>query len=111
MPHPIHHLHKRKRVHKKKEPYPHPQPFKRWLDHFIYIIGCLGPLFGGVQAYKIWDGKDAAGISLVTYAFLLFNDVVWFVYGAVHKEKPIMLMYALWFIVNSFVVCGTLLYG
>ena len=39
----IHHYHKRKRVHKKLEKYPHPDKFKRFFDKLIYFIGVFGP--------------------------------------------------------------------
>jgi hypothetical protein len=36
---------------------------------------------------------------------------LWFTYGLVHREKPIIIMYSLWFISNSLIFIGVLLYG
>lgn len=106
MPEPLHHLHKRKRIHKKKEPYPHPRLLQRSIDHLIYGIGVLAPIMASFQAVKIWSEQTADGVSLVTFAFNMIANVFWFVYGMVHKEKPIILMYTLFFIVNCVIVAG-----
>jgi uncharacterized protein with PQ loop repeat len=111
MPTPLHHIHKRKRINEKHEQYPHPHDFKRFMDRAVYVVGIIGPLMGSLQAYKIWHERTAAGISLPTFSFAIFNDVVWFIYGAIHKEKPIMVMYTLWFVINILIVIGTLLYN
>ena len=108
MPEPLHHLHKRKRIHKKKEQYPHPQLFKRTIDHLIYGIGILAPIMGSFQAVKIWSEQTASGVSLVTFAFNMIANVFWFAYGVIHKEKPIIMMYFLFFIVNLVIVAGIL---
>lgn len=110
MSHPVHHLHKRKRIHHKQEQYPHPHPFKRFLDHAIYVIGIVAPLIGGTQAYKIWSEQTAAGVSLTMFAFNLFANIFWLCYGIIHRERPIIIMYILWFLVNLSIVSGTLLY-
>ena len=107
----IHHQHKRKRVHLHKQEYPHPHKFKRFMDHAIYVLGVVGPVMGSLQAYKIFAEQTAAGIALPTYAFNVFANIFWLIYGVIHKEKPIVLMYALWFIVNVLIVTGTIIYS
>ncbi len=111
MPNPLHHLHLRKRRHIDKQPYPHPDQFKHFVDHAIYIIGVLAPLMGGTQAYKIWSEKTAAGVALPFFAFNIFANIFWLTYGILHREKPIIIMYSLWLIVNIFIVVGTILYS
>ena len=107
----LHHFHKRKRIHKKLEKYPHPDKFKRFLDKFIYVVGVAAPIFTLPQIYSIWIGKNAAGVSLVTWSAYAFSGVIWFVYGIVHKEKPLIVTYFLWIILNSMVIAGVLIYG
>jgi len=41
----LHHLDLRKRIHLKKEKYPHPDKFKNFIDKAIFIVGIIGPLF------------------------------------------------------------------
>jgi len=81
------------------------------MDTVVYVIGIIGPLMGSLQAYKIWHEKTAAGISLPAFCFYIFNDMVWFFYGYIHKEKPIMVMYTLWFLLNVTIVLGAIRYG
>ena len=111
MPIPIHHLHKRKRIHQKKEKYPHPNKFKYYLDHLIYLVGVLAPLSGAVQSYKIWAYQNASGVSLFMFGSHIVFNIVWLIYGIIHKEKPIIAVYIGWILVNSLIVIGTILYG
>ncbi len=71
--HGLHHLHRRKRVHNKKyQPYPHPHKFKALIDHLVYFVGIIGPMFGAVQAYKIWSTQNAAGVSVMMFGSHIF---------------------------------------
>jgi len=107
----LHHLHKRKRIYQRHEQYPHPDALKRFVDRVVYAVGILGPLTGLAQVTKIWIHKDASGVSMILFGSSALFSIVWIVYGILHKELPITMMYILWFIVNSLVVVGTLLYS
>ena len=118
MTNPLHHIQKRKRLYQKRknlkkkyEPYPHPNKLKASVDDLVYAVGVLGPLFGSVQVYKIWVYKDAAGVSVLLFGSGIIFNMVWFVYGILHKEKPIILMYSLWLIINTLITIGAILYG
>lgn len=84
---------------------------KIWIDHVIYIVGVAGPLLSLPQVYKIWHYKTAAGVSAFSWGALAVSAVVWFIYGLVHKDKPIILTYAFWIIINTLVMVGALIYG
>lgn len=107
----IHHLHKRKRIHEQHEEYPHPQTLKRFLDKIIYVIGVVGPAFGFTQVYKIWYYQEASGISIALFGSHIFFNAIWILYGIYHKEKPIILMYSLWLIINTFITIGAIMYS
>lgn len=107
----LHHQHLRQRIHEKHEQYPHPVRHKRILDRLIYVVGIVQPLTILPQVYNIWVLKEAGGISVFTFTSFALFDLVWIYYGVVHKERPIILMYCLWAILNSSIVIGTLLYG
>jgi len=111
MSNPIHHIHKRKRVHEKLEKYPHPNNFKKIMDKFIFIVGVLGPAMAIPQVYKIYSAKNASSISLFSFSAYVFMDIIWLVYGILHKEKPIILVYSLWAIINSIIAVGAILYS
>lgn len=111
MSHPIHHYHKRKRIHEKKEVYPHPNPTKRIVDVFVYITGIISPLAAIPQVTKIWLEQEAGGISIFMFATHIGTNLVWLWYGLLHKEKPIIILYSLWLVMNTLIVIGTILYG
>ena len=111
MPVDLHHLHKRKIVCEKTEKYPHPHKGIRFLDNFLLVIAILGPLVNLPQILKIFTLKNATGVAVLTFIFYAIFDIPWIVYGAVHKEKPIIIAYSLWLVTNIVVIAGTLIYS
>ncbi|MFC1733386.1 SemiSWEET family sugar transporter [candidate division KSB1 bacterium] len=107
----FHHFHKRKRVHEKLEPYPHPQKLKRFMDKAIYVGGVLGPIMILPQIAKIWLDKNASGVSLISWIAFLIGAVFWLAYGILHKEKPIIFTYGIFIVMDAFVVLGTVMYA
>lgn len=105
-----HHQSLRRRMYKNLEPFPHPAALKRFLDHIIFVVGFLGPAFTIPQLWLIYVDHNAAGVSVLSWgAYAAFN-VVWILYGLVHKERAITFTYTLWLIVNSLVAIGALIY-
>jgi uncharacterized protein with PQ loop repeat len=107
----LHHFHKRKRVYENLEQYPHPDKWKNLLDKMIYFVGIFGPLMTAPQLAKIFIEKSAEGLSLITWASYVVVAIFWVIYGIAHKEKPIIVIYFFWVVVNSLAVIGILLYG
>ncbi len=107
----LHHFHQRKRVHQKKESYPPPNKWKRFLDKSIYIVGIAGPLMTLPQLFKIWIEKNAAGVSAASWIAYLVCAIFWVIYGVAHKEKPIIFTYATWIFLEILIVIGVFLYG
>lgn len=110
-----HHLHLRKRRStehiKKLEPYPARTPWKRILDKVMLGVGAMVPLVSIPQVFLIYSSQNASGVSPFTFFMLALFNILWFTYGLVHREKPIIIMYSLWFISNSLIFIGVLLYG
>ena len=105
-----HHLHQRQRVYKKLESYPHPNPYKNFLDKIIYLVSFLGPLFTIPQVMAVWVEKDATGVSLFSWASYSVLAFVWLLYGIAHKEKPIIFANVLWIIMDLLIVIGVVIY-
>ncbi len=101
-----HHLHKRKRMYEKHEPYPHPDKAKRVMDKFIYFIGVLGPIMTLPQLIEIWVYGNTAGVSALSWGAFGVIAFVWIIYGIMHKEKPIVLSHALWMLFDVLIVIG-----
>jgi uncharacterized protein with PQ loop repeat len=106
----IHHLHRRKRVHQNLERFPHENKWINRLDRFLLIVAVVGPVMSIPQIYKIYSTKTAAGVSGLSFGLFAVFNIPWIIYGIVHKEKPIVIAYILWFISNTAIVAGTFLY-
>jgi len=103
-----HHLHKRKRLTQKLEPYPSPDKFKRNYDVFMYAIAFIGPLMTVPQLINVWYYKTVAGVSILTFLGFVFVNVCWIIYGIIHKEKQIIISGSMWFVLQLAVVIGVL---
>ncbi len=105
------HQQRRKRIHEKYEPYPHPERVKRIYDHIIYGAVILAPVLNIPQVFKVWIEKDASGVSIITWGGFSIISVMWFIYGYLHKEKPVMIMNVALVFMQIIIVIGTLRYG
>lgn len=107
------HIHKRERKarhHKKLKPYPSRNKKIHFLDRFLLFIGIVGPMTAIPQIYKIYSTMNSSGVSLLTWTFSMIFYAPWILYGIVHKEKPIIITYFLWFIMSMIIAVGTVIY-
>ncbi len=81
------------------------------MDQLIYIIGIIGPIMTIPQVAEVWINKNASGVSPITWSSYVIVNVFWIVYGIMHKEKPIIMTSIAWFVMNSLVAIGAILYG
>src|SRR3989338_2144994 len=82
----LHHYHK----HRLAPANPDGDPWKRRMDHFIYVVIFLGPLMTIPQIYNIWVVRSVAGVSILSWASYLLISLVWLAYGRLHREKAII---------------------
>ncbi|HLC67342.1 MAG TPA: SemiSWEET family transporter [archaeon] len=104
--HGHHHFHKRMRI----EPYPSPNRWKKFLDKIIYIIVFIGPVMTVPQVIDIWMGKNAAGVSIISWGAYTATSLFWLVYGIAHKDKPIIISSIAWAVLEILIVIGALVY-
>lgn len=104
------HQHKRKRLHQYKEPFPHPNPKVKLLDDIVLVISIIFPITLIPQIIRIWYYKEVAGVSVLTWGlFFIFNTIL-LIYGIVHKEKKLVVMWSLFSIGYLLIVIGVLLF-
>ncbi|OGY89424.1 MAG: hypothetical protein A2677_00910 [Candidatus Komeilibacteria bacterium RIFCSPHIGHO2_01_FULL_52_14] len=84
--HGLHHYHQTKKLQKIVSS----DATKEFVDHAMYLLGILAPLMTVPQIVKIWQVHSAAGVSVFSWAAYAIGSLAWFVYGVVHKEKPII---------------------
>lgn len=109
--HGLHHFHKRKRIHQKLEPYPHPNKWKRLMDRLIYVIVFVGPILTIPQVTKIWIEKNASGVSIISWSAYLITAIFWLIYAIMHKEKPLILSSSIWIALEALIVIGIFIHG
>ena len=111
----LHHIHKRKRTTNKKkekklEEYPSKNKWIKFLDRFLIVIAFISPFFLAPQLINIWIYKKTIGVSTTTFFLLGIFNIPWVIYGIMHKEKPIIIGYSLYFIMNTLITIGTIIY-
>jgi len=80
------------------------------VDKLMSVAAVIHPLTALPQVFKIYTSHDVAGISLWTWLGFMTLGLVFLAYGVVHNIKPFIVTQVLWFIVDSLVVTGILIY-
>ncbi|MFC2143606.1 hypothetical protein ACFLQN_04375 [Candidatus Aenigmatarchaeota archaeon] len=109
--HGRYHLEKRKRMRLKREKYPHPNKWKNLVDKLVYVAGVISLIMTLPQVTIIWINQDVSGVSILSWLSYLFVGIVWLTYGILHKEKSIIVTYALWIVMEVFIIVGIVLYS
>lgn len=106
-----HHLSIRKRIYKNLESFPHEESFKRRLDKAMYIIGLIGPIALLPQVLTVFATQNVSSLSISTWLVLGIINVMWCLYGWLHKEYAIFLANGSTAVLNFAIVAAILLYG
>ena len=80
------------------------------LDKIVYAAGIIAIIMMIPQLRLIYVEKNAAGLEPITWITLALLNIPWIIYGVAHKEKPIVLIYSLWIIVNALIFIGAVMY-
>lgn len=106
----FHHLRSRVLLSGGLEPFPAQGAFKRFLDRLMYAVGVLAPFALLPQVVRLYATKSSAGVSLATWVLLAFFNLLWIMYGVVHKDKPIIIAHSLFIVMNAAIIVGALIY-
>jgi len=101
----------RKRIHQKHEEYQNKDRLNRFYDKFIYFVVIIAPIANIPQLLKVWIEKDASGVSSLSWFFFSGISISWFIYGILHKDKPILLMNAALMVIQVLIAIGAIVYG
>jgi uncharacterized protein with PQ loop repeat len=63
------------------------------------------------QVLTVWIGRDAAGVSLVSWLAYLLAACLWFVYGFQKRDKTIYLACVGWIVLDAAIVAGVIVHG
>jgi uncharacterized protein with PQ loop repeat len=84
---------------------------RRFLDVIVYPIGLIGIVMAIPQLSEIWIRHNADGVSPISWAGWSLISLFWINYGFYHKERPILILNSLWFLINLSVSIGAFIYG
>ncbi|MFC1774965.1 hypothetical protein ACFLZN_01470 [Nanoarchaeota archaeon] len=97
------HLHKKKRDDRKTS------RTKEVIDKVVMAVAFIAPFTALPQVYDVWFLRQTEGVSLITWALFFIFAIPLLMYGIIHKEKPLIVMYALWIVMDLGVMLGLLI--
>ena len=106
----FHHIRARVRATEGLEPFPSRNKLKRFFDYLMYAVGIFAPLALVPQILQIYMTKSGAGISLSTWFPLTLFNILWAIYGALHRDTHILFANVCMALFNSIIIIGVLLY-
>jgi uncharacterized protein with PQ loop repeat len=95
----LHHLHKKR-----------PNLFNNTIEKLAYVAGIASPIATLPQLFQIWISQNASGISLITWVSYLLIVTIMTLYGIIHKEKPLIIMYSSLVIIDLLIIVGIIIY-
>lgn len=83
----------------------------KFVDKAIYVAAFVEPATTVPQVMAIFRTKSAAGISMISWVSYLLFSILWLWYGIVHRQKALIIAYALFAITEVLVLIGGVMYG
>jgi uncharacterized protein with PQ loop repeat len=77
-------------------------------EKFMIVFATVEPIATIPQILQIWVGHNTSGVSLLTWLFYTLTSFVWLMYGAMKKDKPLIVSGMLWVLSQSLVVISVL---
>jgi uncharacterized protein with PQ loop repeat len=63
------------------------------------------------QVLTIWIGRQAAGVSILSWSAYLFSALLWLWFGLQKRDRNIYLPCVGWILLDGAVIAGAVLYG
>jgi len=82
-----------------------------FIDKLILVVAVVEPLCTLPQAIGIFRSQNASGISISTWVGFNLLTIIWIWYSIVHKEKVVLIYQSLFFIFDSLLIIGAIIYG
>jgi uncharacterized protein with PQ loop repeat len=81
------------------------------VDRLTFVAAIVEPFFVLPQLYQIFRYHDASGVSIISWLGFNILTIVWVWYAIEHKEKMVLIYQGLFFIFQSLVILGAIMYG
>lgn len=80
------------------------------LERILRGLSVFTMLMTVPQVLTIWVGRDAGGISLISWVSYLIAACLWFVYGIQKRDKTIYLACVGWVVLDAAIVVGVIVH-
>lgn len=81
------------------------------LEKILRSLSIITMLMTVPQVFTVWVGRNAGGVSLVSWASYLIAACLWFVYGIQKNDKTIYLACVGWIVLDAAIVLGVIIHG
>ncbi|MFH1403520.1 MAG: SemiSWEET family transporter [Candidatus Altiarchaeota archaeon] len=79
-------------------------------ERIIIYLAVVSPLANIPQLLRIWVGKNASGVSALSWTLFALLSLIWLAYGILKKDRPIAVMFLLLVILQSSIALGAFIY-
>jgi uncharacterized protein with PQ loop repeat len=83
----------------------------RMLRRMLASMSIFTMLMTIPQVLTVWVGRQAAGVSLLTWSAYFASAILWFWFGLKKQDKNIYLPCIGWIALDSAVILGVVIYG
>ena len=83
----------------------------RGIDNAMAAAAVVHPATAAPQVITIYATHNAAGVAPLTWLSFMVIGAVFLAYGMLHKIKPMIVTQVLWFMIDTVVLVGVLLYS
>ena len=81
------------------------------LERVLRSLSIITMLMTVPQVLTVWVGRNAGGVSLVSWVSYLISACLWFVYGIRKNDKTIYLACIGWILLDAAIVVGVIFRG
>ena len=85
-------------------------PVPSGLEKFLRVLSVVTMLMTVPQGLAVWVGRDAGGVSLLSWAAYLFSACLWLVYGIQKRDKTIYLACIGWIALDAAIIVGVMVH-
>lgn len=85
-------------------------PSPSGLEKFLRVLSVVTMLMTVPQVLTVWVGRDAGGVSLLSWGAYLFSACLWFVYGIRKHDKTIYLACIGWIVLDALIIIGVVVH-
>jgi len=89
----------------------HGNIFVKIFHGIVTVVAITSPLITLPQLLSIYVTRNASGVSSITWSAYIFTSIIWLSYGAMHRERVIIINGVLGIVLGATIFFGILIYN